>query len=73
MKISDFGLATVYRHQGRVRTLDTRCGTIPYVAPEVLQKSYKGEVADTWSCGIILIAMLAGGINTLFKIIIKLI
>lgn len=35
LKISDFGLATVFRHGGRSRPLETPCGSAPYVAPEV--------------------------------------
>ncbi len=35
LKISDFGLATIFRHQGQTRKLETCCGTVPYVAPEV--------------------------------------
>lgn len=84
LKITDFGMATVYRMQGKVsylviyatfstifqlftrfylqeRCLDKRCGTLPYVAPEVLMRPYHAVPADVWSCGIILVAMLAGG------------
>jgi len=62
LKISDFGLATVYRHEGRERQLDTCCGTVPYLAPEVIQKKpYKAEPIDVWSIGIVLVALLAGG------------
>ncbi|XP_015432470.1 PREDICTED: serine/threonine-protein kinase grp [Dufourea novaeangliae] len=60
LKISDFGLATMYRFQGRERCLERRCGTLPYVAPEVLLRPYHAEPADVWSCGIILVALLAG-------------
>eukprot|EP00057_Strongylocentrotus_purpuratus_P022517 XP_011676991.1 PREDICTED: serine/threonine-protein kinase Chk1-like [Strongylocentrotus purpuratus] len=61
LKVSDFGLATVFRHQGKERLLGKCCGTPPYVAPEVLKrKEYHAEPADVWSCGIILVAMLAG-------------
>jgi serine/threonine-protein kinase Chk1 len=61
LKISDFGLATVFRHQGRERLLDRRCGTMPYIAPEILMKSqYNAEPADIWSCGVVLVAMLTG-------------
>nr|CAD7445151.1 unnamed protein product [Timema bartmani] len=60
LKISDFGLATIYRIQGKERPLEKKCGTPPYVAPEVLIRRYHAEPADIWSCGIILVAMLAG-------------
>lgn len=53
--------------KGRERLLDKRCGTLPYVAPEVLTGTYKAQPADTWSCGIILTAMLAGGKFSLKK------
>ncbi|GFX12833.1 hypothetical protein TNCV_1975711 [Trichonephila clavipes] len=60
VKISDFGMATVFRHKGTERILENRCGTLPYVAPEVFFKKYKAEPADIWSCGILLVVMLAG-------------
>jgi serine/threonine protein kinase len=43
------------------RMLEKRCGTLPYIAPEVLMRPYHAEPADVWSCGIILVTMLAGG------------
>ena len=81
LKISDFGMATVFRYQGKERLLDKRCGTLPYIgmamnlkrlnevlikplflflAPEVLCRKYAAEPADIWSCGVVLVAMLAG-------------
>ncbi|XP_038064875.1 serine/threonine-protein kinase Chk1-like [Patiria miniata] len=61
LKISDFGLATVFRHQGKERLMAKCCGTPPYVAPEVMKKEeFPAEPADVWSCGIILVAMLGG-------------
>ncbi|KAG9328091.1 hypothetical protein JZ751_016573 [Albula glossodonta] len=36
LKISDFGLATMFRHRGRERKLTRLCGTLPYVAPELM-------------------------------------
>lgn len=59
-QISDFGMATVFRFQGQERLLDKRCGTLPYIAPEVLCRKYAAEPADIWSCGVVLVAMLAG-------------
>uniref|UniRef100_A0A1A9WF05 non-specific serine/threonine protein kinase n=1 Tax=Glossina brevipalpis TaxID=37001 RepID=A0A1A9WF05_9MUSC len=60
IKISDFGMATMFRCKGKERLLDNRCGTLPYVAPEVLIKPYHAQPADIWSCGVILVTMLAG-------------
>ncbi|XP_013783485.1 serine/threonine-protein kinase Chk1-like [Limulus polyphemus] len=60
LKISDFGMATVFRYQGKERMLTKRCGTLPYIAPEVLVREYNAEPADIWSCGVILVALLAG-------------
>ncbi|CAM4668275.1 hypothetical protein PO909_008076 [Leuciscus waleckii] len=61
LKISDFGLATMFRHRGRERSLSRLCGTLPYVAPELMsQSAFHAQPADTWACGIVLTAMLAG-------------
>ncbi|KAK8783693.1 hypothetical protein V5799_009940 [Amblyomma americanum] len=60
VKISDFGLATVFRFRGEERLLVKRCGTLPYIAPEVLVRQYHAEPADIWSCGVILVALLGG-------------
>ncbi|KAG7266690.1 hypothetical protein CRUP_037257 [Coryphaenoides rupestris] len=63
LKLSDFGLATMFRHKGRERHLNRLCGTLPYVAPELLgQSEFKAQPADVWACGIVLTAMLAGGL-----------
>ncbi|CAI4222592.1 unnamed protein product [Auanema sp. JU1783] len=60
LKISDFGMATVFRHNNKERKLQASCGTLPYVAPEVLTGSYRGPPADVWSCGVVLVTLLAG-------------
>ncbi|XP_061659706.1 serine/threonine-protein kinase Chk1 [Syngnathoides biaculeatus] len=61
LKLTDFGLATMFRFKGRERPLNRLCGTLPYVAPELLsQTKYKAQPADIWACGIVLTAMLAG-------------
>lgn len=62
LKVSDFGLATVFRHKGKERLLERKCGTRPYIAPEILTRpTYNAEPADLWSCGMVLLAMLTGG------------
>jgi serine/threonine-protein kinase Chk1 len=35
LKLSDFGLCAVYKYKGKKRLLSGRCGSMPYVAPEV--------------------------------------
>ena len=66
LKLTDFGLATVFRHKGKERRLERACGTFPYMAPEVLTKSdYPAEPSDIWCCGVVLLAMLIGGKNML--------
>lgn len=68
IKISDFGLATLYigdsSSEGsaqRTELLHTTCGTPNYVAPEVLAShGYDGMMADVWSIGVILFVLIAG-------------
>ncbi|BFZ14429.1 hypothetical protein BsWGS_17468 [Bradybaena similaris] len=61
LQITDFGMATIFRYQGQERELSRMCGTKPYTAPEVLKSApYRAEPTDVWSCGIVLVTLLAG-------------
>lgn len=63
LKISDFGLAAVYKlkESGKTRQLDELCGSFPYMAPEVHYLTpYEAEPIDVWGIGIILFTLLAG-------------
>ncbi|KAL0953478.1 hypothetical protein HGRIS_004708 [Hohenbuehelia grisea] len=63
LKISDFGLASVYKLKdtGKTRMLTERCGSLPYVAPELNTDSpYAAEPIDVWGVGVILFTLLAG-------------
>lgn len=61
LKISDFGLSAIIDREDKNNLLDTSCGTLGYCAPEVVKDSaYDGFIADIWSSGIILYAMLTG-------------
>lgn len=56
IKIADFGLAS-YIDIGKAH--GTHCGTLEYVAPEVIsKKSYNAIKADIWSIGVILFCIL---------------
>ncbi|RXW23017.1 hypothetical protein EST38_g2832 [Candolleomyces aberdarensis] len=63
LKISDFGLSAVYKLKdtGRTRMLTERCGSLPYVAPELAnEQPYNAEPVDVWGCGVILFTLLVG-------------
>lgn len=59
LKISDFGLASLFRYNNQTRKLSTACGSPPYIAPEITEE-YDGEAVDTWSCGIVLYTLFFG-------------
>ncbi|CAH7683443.1 CAMK/CAMKL/CHK1 protein kinase [Phakopsora pachyrhizi] len=59
--ISDFGLCSIYKHNGKEKLLTEICGSAPYAAPELaLGRPYHGPAIDMWSCGIILFVLLVG-------------
>ncbi|CAK84768.1 unnamed protein product (macronuclear) [Paramecium tetraurelia] len=72
IKIVDFGLSNQFK-DGQL--LKTACGSPCYAAPEMIQgKEYDPKSADTWSCGVILFAMVNGylpfedkNLNLLYK------
>ena len=69
LKIADFGLAALFEYKGATKLSTTFCGSPPYIAPEVISCSsrgqnkgagYRPDVVDIWSCGIVLFVLLAG-------------
>lgn len=69
LKLADFGLAVLFELNGQRKPCQTVCGSPPYMAPEVVPEGgftgrktnpYEGEVADIWSCGIVLFVLLVG-------------
>jgi hypothetical protein len=58
VKVVDFGLSNT--HEGG-RLLATACGSPCYAAPEMIAgKKYIGPMADIWSMGVILFALVCG-------------
>ncbi|KAJ3437297.1 protein kinase [Anaeramoeba flamelloides] len=58
VKIADFGMARIM-HKNTL--LETSCGSPHYASPEVIKGvAYDGKKSDTWSCGVILYALLCG-------------
>jgi serine/threonine protein kinase len=54
-KLTDFGLAA---SMSRASMMSARCGSLPYMAPEVIAETpYDGLQADIWSFGILLFVM----------------
>jgi BR serine/threonine kinase len=57
IKIADFGFARWMKSN----IADTSCGSPHYAAPEVVRGlQYDGRMADVWSVGVILFALMAG-------------
>jgi serine/threonine-protein kinase Chk1 len=71
LKLSDFGLAALFKKDGKLRVCNTVCGSPPYIAPEIvsgrrskradmLDVGYAANVCDIWSCGVVLFVLLVG-------------
>lgn len=61
IKVSDFGLSAISEQMKGDGLFHTLCGTLAYVAPEILgRKGYHAAKVDIWSCGIILFVLMAG-------------
>lgn len=65
MKVADFGYAQ-WMHSasdGSSGWVETSCGSPHYASPEVIVGDrYVGNQADVWSCGVVLFALMTGGL-----------
>uniref|UniRef100_A0A8D3ABT1 Ribosomal protein S6 kinase related b n=1 Tax=Scophthalmus maximus TaxID=52904 RepID=A0A8D3ABT1_SCOMX len=57
LRLADFGLSRRLERGGRAFTI---CGTIQYMAPEVLSGGPYNHTADWWSLGILLFSLVTG-------------
>lgn len=57
LKIADFGLSKMLLPKEK---MDTACGTLSYVAPEVLTMQGYDKAADMWSVGVIMFLLVCG-------------
>ena len=56
IKLIDFGFSC-----NAERPLNTFCGTISYMSPEIVsRKDYDGSLSDVWSAGVLLYILLSG-------------
>lgn len=65
IKVADFGYAQYMRNasDGSSGWVETSCGSPHYASPEVIiGDRYVGFQADIWSCGVVLFALLTGGL-----------
>jgi p70 ribosomal S6 kinase len=55
--LTDFGLAKEFEENTRTNSM---CGTVEYMAPEIIQGRGHDKAADWWSVGVLLFEMLTG-------------
>jgi serine/threonine protein kinase len=58
LRIIDFGLSKEFTVNNQM--FQTKCGTISYIPPEVIQKNFYNHTCDIWSAGILLYYMVSG-------------
>ncbi|RVE74496.1 hypothetical protein OJAV_G00022620 [Oryzias javanicus] len=60
VKVADFGLSIKKKGMGIDRMMSGTCGTLIYMAPEVLKGNDYSQWCDAWSIGVIMFMLLCG-------------
>lgn len=58
VKIGDFGLTTQVQYPGQLKT--STCGTVNYLAPEIINRTGYSFAVDIWAIGVIMFFLLIG-------------
>ncbi|KAL5265469.1 hypothetical protein ACHWQZ_G006249 [Mnemiopsis leidyi] len=62
IKLTDFGLCKEGLEKGDEDKTFSFCGTVEYMAPEVVSRKGHGTTADWWSFGVLMFEMLTGAL-----------
>jgi len=57
IKLTDFGLSSIHREENIEHLMETQCGTLSYLAPEVIKGKQYGYAADIFSLGVVLFVL----------------
>ena len=60
VKLADFGWAVAHKSKDSRMRRQTLCGTVDYLAPEIVDSLPYDERVDAWSVGVLLFEMLVG-------------
>ncbi|CAI2373123.1 unnamed protein product [Moneuplotes crassus] len=67
VKLIDFGLSAKYDDTSFYSQLNDRCGTLVFMAPEVLLAKEYTKSVDMWSIGILMYMLISGGKHPFYK------
>ena len=67
MRLIDFGFSTQYNDACMLSLLETQCGTMLYMAPEIVNGQEYSKSIDIWSLGIIMYNLISGGKHPLYQ------
>lgn len=60
LKLIDFGISTKYDHIHSWEALSSWCGTLHYMAPEILLHQEYHKSVDIWSAGVVMYILISG-------------